>query len=593
MTQFHLNSQPNHKVHSLGVKYCINPQCPARENPDDLGYCQGCGTTLLIGERFRLCSPLRPLHPPNERDVFEVVDEVDSWESAAGTHKVMKVLNSRKPKLIELVQREATVLRELEYPGLPRAENYFTFTPTGTTLELHCLVMEKIVGQTLAHWLLEHERISQDLALNWLEQVVHLLHQVHQAGYFHRDLNPQNLMLQPDGLIALIDFGGVREMSETYLLKVGSPENTTGLAQPTDVTALATAGYVSQEQLDGKAVPQSDFFALGRTFVHLMTGTHPTQLPKDLNTGKLIWRNTAPQIARPLADLMDWLMDPAPGRRPQSTRIILQYLSSRLPYRLKFYQVVRSRQFKVGVVALAVLMLVGGYHGGRSLLANYYFGQGLRADSEDRLQDATSSYQKALQLDPQNVETYNNLAAVCWQDKDFSCAINHYRRALQLKPDYWQAHYGLGSVLDDLGDYRLAEQSYQRAVQYNPTLAVDAINNLARLKNRQGEYKAAIGLAQSGLQKADDPITQAALYKNLGWAELKLQRYDQARADLLTAADLDPQRADTFCLLAQVQEAQKDWYNARRFWQNCLGYDSNLPEVKEWRERVLRQLFQK
>lgn len=589
-----LPSSPTKLEH---VSYCINPQCQQRENPHSAARCQNCGTSLLIHDRIRLIRPLRPLKQdsPSSTEVFEVEDSGTEWNRYSAP-RVMKVLSSPDPKAIELLEREALVLGLLEHPGIPNVtiDDSFTFVPNNSSLELHCLVMQKFEGENLEQWLVVHGRISQALALDWLNQLVTILDQVHRSGFFHRDIKPSNIMLQPDGQLALIDFGGAREVTSTYLAKVsrgGGTDITTGSQY--EVTVIRTACFSPLEQINGQAVPQSDFYAIGRTFAYLITGVNLIDLPSDSRSGRLTWRNKAPQIDKPLADLIDWLMAPAPGRRPQTTRVILHYLKGRLPHQLRLGRLIRSTPFRVGAVALAALMLVGGYQGGRRLLANYYFGQGLQADSEDRLQDATSSYQKALQLDSQSVVTHNNLAAVCWEDKDFPCAISHYQRALQLKPDYWQAHYGLGSVYDDLGDYRLAEQSYQRAVQYNPTLAVDAINNLSRLKNRQGEYKAAIDLAQSGLQKADDPITLAALYKNLGWAELKLQQYDKSRADLQAAADLDPQRADTFCLLAQLQETQKDWSGAQRFWKNCLGYDSDLPEVKEWQDQVLRQLFQK
>ncbi|RAM51867.1 MAG: hypothetical protein C6Y22_09330, partial [Hapalosiphonaceae cyanobacterium JJU2] len=78
------------------------------------------------------------------------------------------------------------------------------------------------------------------------------------------------------------------------------------------------------EQMNGKAVPQSDFFALGRTFVYLLTGKFPHEFSEHPRTGELIWRDSAKGISKNLADFIDYLMAPFPGNRPKDTQEILQ-----------------------------------------------------------------------------------------------------------------------------------------------------------------------------------------------------------------------------------------------------------------------------
>jgi serine/threonine protein kinase len=76
-------------------------------------------------------------------------------------------------------------------------------------------------------------------------------------------------------------------MTATYLAKVNL----------SNVTTVVSGGYSPPEQMNGQAVLQSDFFALGRTFVHLLTGISPLELPKDSKTGCLLWRKQAPKIS--------------------------------------------------------------------------------------------------------------------------------------------------------------------------------------------------------------------------------------------------------------------------------------------------------
>ena len=576
------------------MSYCINPDCDRRENPNHLEKCQFCGTSLLVNGQYRLLKPLRPLSPHNYTDVFEVVDEKGTWVSPPGTHQVMKVLKSTDSKRVELLEREALVLQSISYPGIPRCDvdGYFSFTPKGSG-ELRCLVLERIEGQTLEHWLDANGRLSQSLALQWLRQLVEILDQVHRAGFFHRDIKPSNIILKPNGQLVLIDFGGVREVSETYLARLSSGLSSRSSDGFFDVTVVRTAGYAPLEQINGKAVPQSDFYALGRTLAHLMTGISPLKLPEDRETSLLLWRNKAPQIDKPLADFIDWLMATAPGKRPQNTQVILQYLDGRLPLLLKLRRVTNSVQFRAGVVGLILLGVIGAYKGITLWSANYYFSRGSQNQLENKPEAASQDYEQAIKLNPNDAVAHNNLALACVALRDVSCALTQYRQAFKLRPNYWQAHYGLGSLYDDQGDYAAAEEQYRLAIQSDGNLSVDAINNLSRLKNRTKQYFAAIDLALEGLQRTNAPVSQAALYKNLGWAKLEQNRYVEAKIYIQKALELDPERTDAYCLLAQLQESQNDKTSANLSWEVCLSMDSNLPEVREWRDKVLRRLWKK
>lgn len=245
---------------------------------------------------------------------FEITDR--------GTRKVLKVLLESQPKAVSLFKQEANALSQLDSPGIPHVEpdGYFTFQPNGCASSLHCLVMEKINGPTLKDWIKKrgYKPISEERAVTWLKQLTEILDLVHRQHYFHRDIKPDNIMLRPNGQLVLIDFGTAREVTETYLAKVGQGQNVTGIVSP---------GYTPPEQVNGKAVPQSDFFALGRTFVFLLTGKPPTFFSENPRSGKLIWRDKATHISSQLADVVDYMMAPFPGQRPQKPHAILQCLA--------------------------------------------------------------------------------------------------------------------------------------------------------------------------------------------------------------------------------------------------------------------------
>lgn len=171
------------------------------------------------------------------------------------------------------------------------------------------------------YMLLNKKSISQSLALDWLEQLVNILDHIHSNGFIHRDIKPSNIMLKPDGQLVLIDFGGVQEINEDYLCEISR-----GLKGFSNSPAVGTQGFSPPEQIRGKVVPQSDFYALGRTFVFLMTGIYPFFLPSETIFNKIIWRDKAPQIDISFANFIDCLLEFEVGKRPLNTQIISQFL---------------------------------------------------------------------------------------------------------------------------------------------------------------------------------------------------------------------------------------------------------------------------
>ncbi|MBE8991344.1 protein kinase domain-containing protein [Nostoc sp. LEGE 12450] len=576
------------------MSYCINPLCSRRHNPEDSENCLACGNPLLIDGRIRLLRPLRSLDedPSTYTDVFEVEDVEPSWGTKSRI-RVLKVLRWSDPKLVRLVQRESLVLQTLYHPGVPKCgvDDYFTFILKDGRLVLHCLVMEKIEGENLQQWLISYGRIPQKLALDWLAQLVDILESVHRSGFFHRDIKPENIIYQPDGQLALVDFGAARQITTTYLAKVGASgvNKRTRFSSGYEVTVVRTIRFSPLEQLNGQALPQSDFYALGRTFVNLLTGISLLELPIDQNTGRLIWRDKAPHIDKPLADLLDDMMAPFPGQRPQTTQVILERLQ-RLPFKLKLNRFLVSNIFKCFLVSSLIVSINSSYNQINLAVSAYYFNQAGHYMNEPKI--AKKYYELALIYNPKDDEIYNNLAVACQVTQDLNCAIENYQKAFKLKPNAWELHYNLGNFYDEQGQYDQAEQQYKLSIKYGKNQPMNAVNNLSRLKNIQKKYSEAAQLALEGLKRTSDPVWQAALYKNLGWARFKQQRYAEAKDYLQKSVDLDSRRVDAHCLLAKTQEALNDLDNARTHWEVCLiSNNSGLPEISDWKQQILQRIF--
>ena len=231
--------------------------------------------------------------------------------------KVLKQDLNEDRKAVSLFQQEAFVLGQIEHVGIPKIEAYLHhYLENGKML--HGIVMQRIDGLNLDQWINQRQGnpIAQKRAISWMRQLIDILKLVHQNNYLHRDIKPANIMLSPSGQLVLIDFGTAREATYTYFAKIGGVRG---------VTSVCSVGYTAPEQEKGFALPQSDFYALGCTMIHLMTGKYPLDTYNP-DHDVFEWRSHAPEISEELADLIDTLIARKPGERPMNCEAIAKIL---------------------------------------------------------------------------------------------------------------------------------------------------------------------------------------------------------------------------------------------------------------------------
>jgi hypothetical protein len=187
-----------------------------------------------------------------------------------------------------------------------------------------------------------------------------------------------------------------------------------------------------------------------------------------------------------------------------------------------------------------------------------------------------------LQL-PSIARRYNEQGTKLIAEGRFSEARQQLRYAESLAPDLAEIHYNLGYVSEELLDFEQAIKEYRLALDKDGSLA-DAYNNFARLYIVQGkDIDGAIRILRQGLQLIENDRKRPILFKNLGWAHLKKGLYNEALKELQVALDLQKalpldnrQSCLTFVeiyrLLALVYEELDQIKDARREWQNSLGF---------------------
>ncbi|NJR31787.1 MAG: serine/threonine protein kinase [Chamaesiphon sp. CSU_1_12] len=283
---------------------CINPDCK-QSNSDEQLFCKSCGSEILLLGRYQVVRLL------SEKGGF-----ADTYEVAHhGVKRVLKVLKDPNPKAIELFRREFEVLNQSDHPGIPKAEEYFEFTPRNSTVPLQCLVMEKILGIDLEEYIKQRGNpIDERCAIDWLDRIAQILQVIHARKLLHRDIKPSNIILQPNGQLTLIDFGAVGRFDEA-----GNPQPSVS------PTFIYTPGYAAPEQTLGKAVPESDFFSLGCTLVYLLTGKQIDRM-RDGN-GEFNWPTHANHISPATIAIIDRMMHSQIQQRPHSATEIIDWVA--------------------------------------------------------------------------------------------------------------------------------------------------------------------------------------------------------------------------------------------------------------------------
>ncbi|WP_329102856.1 Stk1 family PASTA domain-containing Ser/Thr kinase [Streptomyces sp. NBC_01439] len=169
--------------------------------------------------------------------------------------KVMHPTLAADAAFVDRFIREAKSVARLSHP------NVVAVFDQGTDGPYVYLAMEYVSGCTLRDVLRERGALQPRAALDILEPVLAALGAAHRAGFVHRDMKPENVLIGDDGRVKVADFGLVRS--------VDSVTNTTG-------SVLGTVSYLAPEQIEnGVADTRVDVYACGVVLYEMLTGSKP------------------------------------------------------------------------------------------------------------------------------------------------------------------------------------------------------------------------------------------------------------------------------------------------------------------------------
>jgi tRNA A-37 threonylcarbamoyl transferase component Bud32 len=160
------------------------------------------------------------------------------------------------PEFMNSFRNEAKTIASLNHEHIVKV---YDFDERYRTL---FIIMEYVQGNTLIDMISHLRALPVKLVVNFLDQICSALEYAHQRGIVHRDINPSNIIIQPNDQLKIFDFG---------------------LACPTgteDFSNTGTAFYMAPEQIEGAPVdPRTDIYALGITVYEMVTGRRP--FPED------------------------------------------------------------------------------------------------------------------------------------------------------------------------------------------------------------------------------------------------------------------------------------------------------------------------
>lgn len=170
--------------------------------------------------------------------------------------KVLRYDFSNEEELHRRFQREALSATSLTHP------NIVNIYDVGEDGDIHYIVMEYVKGETLKQYIQRNAPISPVKSVSIMRQLTSAIANAHNNHIIHRDIKPQNILLDEQGNVKITDFGIAMALSATSYTQTNS--------------VLGTVHYLSPEQArGGTATKRSDIYALGIVLFELLTGQLP------------------------------------------------------------------------------------------------------------------------------------------------------------------------------------------------------------------------------------------------------------------------------------------------------------------------------
>src|SRR5437899_496333 len=228
----------------------------------------------ILGERYEI---IRLLGRGGMGAVYQAHDRELDRQVAL---KVIRGDMAANPEILKRFKQELILARQITH------KNVIRIFDLGQADGFKFITMDYIEGEDLQSLLRRKKKLEPAEAANIIAQTCRALEAAHAEGVIHRDLKPQNIMLDKRGRAYVMDFGIARSTLAPGMTQTGA--------------LIGTPDYMSPEQAKGQTLDaRSDLFSVGIIFYEMLAGQTP--FLADTTMGKL-WKRTN-ELARPLGEL--------------------------------------------------------------------------------------------------------------------------------------------------------------------------------------------------------------------------------------------------------------------------------------------------
>ena len=227
----------------------------------------------------------------------------------------------------ERFEREARAASALSHP------NIVTVYEVGSAESVSYIAMELLPGRTLRE-ICRGGALPPRRMLDLAIQIAQGLSRAHAGGIVHRDLKPDNIMVSPEGLAKILDFGLAKLARTPVEPGLGAEGRTLSITQPGSL--LGTYGYMSPEQVNGETVDfRSDQFSFGAILYEMATGKRPFHRARPVDTLSAILHEEpepvaaiSPAVPAPVRWIIDRCLCKDPKERYASTEDLARELAT-------------------------------------------------------------------------------------------------------------------------------------------------------------------------------------------------------------------------------------------------------------------------
>ena len=377
-------------------------------------------------------------------------------------------------------QLEAQHQAKCKHPNICQVYDWFEENNTAY------IILQFISGKTLYQLLQENQSIPETKIKKYFIEATEALAVIHQNNLLHRDLKPDNILIDSEDNAILIDFGATKEFIA---------------GQTKEMSVTLTAGYAPPEQYNykSKRFPATDIYALCASIYELVTGQLPEAAIERLtgNNDPLIPpRQLAPHLSPLLERVILTGMNVKVENRFQTAQELIDALKGNLvsPLHKKAQNFVKNHQLEEAVATY------------EKCLVNEPDSETVAVElalvqSHFDNNKAEAAANQALKINPKEGRAYGVLGLVFCRRKNWEKAEQTLKKATQLLPKEAWIHSNLAWALGKVKKWEEAEKALNQALELNPH-CLFTLGLKSWITAQQKQWKTAIQAARQALFKA-------------------------------------------------------------------------------------------